>query len=262
MYQLMIVVHVLLGVGIIGLVLMQQGKGADAGAAFGSGTSGSVFGAQGAASFLSRTTAILATLFFTTSLGLAVVNGQQSKAAKADDLMTTPDVQQKAADVPLNSTPAVVPSSLSAPPASDLPPNHSEVNAQPSVALPAVIDTHSSTTDNGLPPPALADKPVETKSPEFQAIKEKTEAAHDKASKTEAHSKHEHKSEDKASDSASEHHDKHDKKHQHEHDVDKKHDTDKKHDADKKHDDKKHSTKHSDQDEEKPHKKSHKDESE
>lgn len=78
MYQVIIIIHVLLGLGVIGLVLMQQGKGADAGAAFGTGSSGSVFGAQGAASFLSRSTAILATLFFTTSLGLAVMNSQQS----------------------------------------------------------------------------------------------------------------------------------------------------------------------------------------
>ncbi len=80
MYQVIIVVHVLLGLGVVGLVLMQQGKGADAGAAFGSGSSGSVFGAQGAASFLSRATAILATLFFMTSLGLAVLNGKQGAA--------------------------------------------------------------------------------------------------------------------------------------------------------------------------------------
>jgi preprotein translocase subunit SecG len=65
MYQVIIVIHVLLGLGVIGLVLMQQGKGADAGAAFGTGSAGSVFGAQGAASFLSRSTAILATLFRT-----------------------------------------------------------------------------------------------------------------------------------------------------------------------------------------------------
>ena len=71
MYQVIIVIHVLLGLGVIGLVMMQQGKGADAGASFGSGSAGSVFGAQGAASFLSRATAILATSFFITSLGLA-----------------------------------------------------------------------------------------------------------------------------------------------------------------------------------------------
>jgi len=87
MYQVIIVIHVLLGLGVIGLVLMQQGKGADAGAAFGTGSAGSVFGAQGAASFLSRSTAILATLFFATSLGLAIVNGHKDTER---DLMATP----------------------------------------------------------------------------------------------------------------------------------------------------------------------------
>ena len=78
MYQVIIIIHVLLGLCVVFLILMQQGKGADAGAGFGSGSSGSVFGAQGNASFLSRSTAILAALFFTTSLSLAVINGQQS----------------------------------------------------------------------------------------------------------------------------------------------------------------------------------------
>ncbi|MGH8549189.1 MAG: preprotein translocase subunit SecG [Methylococcales bacterium] len=73
MYQALIIVHVLLAVGIIALVLLQQGRGADAGAAFGSGASGTVFGAQGSATFLTRLTAALASLFFATSLGLAVV---------------------------------------------------------------------------------------------------------------------------------------------------------------------------------------------
>ncbi len=77
MYQAIIVIHVLLALGIIGLIMIQQGKGADAGASFGTGASSSVFGSQGAGSFLTRTTAILATLFFTTSLGLAVIGGNQ-----------------------------------------------------------------------------------------------------------------------------------------------------------------------------------------
>jgi preprotein translocase subunit SecG len=98
MYQVIIVVHVLLGLGVIGLVLLQQGKGADAGAAFGSSSSGSVFGAQGASSFLSRTTAILAALFFSTSLGLAVLSGHQDEAT---DLMDTPEVEEVFTDLPL-----------------------------------------------------------------------------------------------------------------------------------------------------------------
>ena len=64
------VLHVLAAVCMIGLVLMQHGKGADVGAAFGSGSAGSLFGSTGAANFLSRTTAVLAAVFFATSLGL------------------------------------------------------------------------------------------------------------------------------------------------------------------------------------------------
>lgn len=71
MQTILVVFHLFLALGLIGLVLMQHGKGADAGAAFGAGASGSVFGAQGASNFLSRATAVLAALFFVTSLVLA-----------------------------------------------------------------------------------------------------------------------------------------------------------------------------------------------
>ena len=70
MEVLVIVVHVIAAIGIIGLVLLQHGKGADMGAAFGGGSSGSLFGASGSANFLSRSTSVLATIFFLTSLGL------------------------------------------------------------------------------------------------------------------------------------------------------------------------------------------------
>lgn len=70
---LMIVLQVLSAIGVIGLVLVQQGKGADAGAAFGSGASGTVFGATGSANFLSRTTAWLATVFVACTIVLAFV---------------------------------------------------------------------------------------------------------------------------------------------------------------------------------------------
>jgi len=66
----LLAVHVLIAAALVGFVLLQHGKGADMGAAFGSGASGSLFGAAGSANFLSRTTAILATVFFLTSLGL------------------------------------------------------------------------------------------------------------------------------------------------------------------------------------------------
>ena len=71
MQTVLVVVHLLLAIGLVALILIQHGKGADMGAAFGSGASATVFGSRGASNFLSRTTAILATLFFVTSLALA-----------------------------------------------------------------------------------------------------------------------------------------------------------------------------------------------
>jgi preprotein translocase subunit SecG len=76
-----LVVHVLVALGIIGLVLLQHGKGAEMGAGFGAGASGSLFGASGSANFLSRTTAILAAIFFVTSLGLAFLAVQKPRAS-------------------------------------------------------------------------------------------------------------------------------------------------------------------------------------
>ena len=78
-FSLLLTVHILVALAIIGLVLMQHGKGADMGAAFGSGASGSLFGATGSANFLSRTTGILAAVFFLTSLSLAYVASSKPK---------------------------------------------------------------------------------------------------------------------------------------------------------------------------------------
>jgi preprotein translocase subunit SecG len=98
MYQTIIIIHVLVGLTVIGLVLMQQGRGADAGAAFGSGSSGSVFGAQGSASFLSRTTAVFAFIFFSTSLALAVLGGQ---LGEKKDVMDETEIEQVMPDIPI-----------------------------------------------------------------------------------------------------------------------------------------------------------------
>ena len=73
--------HVLIALAIIGLVLLQHGKGADMGSGFGGGASGSLFGATGSANFLSRATAVLATVFFLTSLGLAYLATNRPKVA-------------------------------------------------------------------------------------------------------------------------------------------------------------------------------------
>ena len=73
MHTILVVIQVLAAIALIGLVLIQHGKGADAGAAFGSGASGTVFGARGSANFLTRATAVCATIFFVVSLSLAYV---------------------------------------------------------------------------------------------------------------------------------------------------------------------------------------------
>jgi len=79
LFSVVLTVHILVAVAIIGLVLMQHGKGADMGAAFGSGASGSLFGATGSANFLSRTTGVLAAVFFATSLTLAYIGSNKPK---------------------------------------------------------------------------------------------------------------------------------------------------------------------------------------
>ncbi len=87
-HTVLLIVHVLAAVGVIVLVLLQHGKGADMGAAFGGGASGSVFGATGSANFLSRSTSVLATVFFLTSLGLAYLATNQS--APSGSVMDAP----------------------------------------------------------------------------------------------------------------------------------------------------------------------------
>jgi preprotein translocase subunit SecG len=98
METLLLVLHVVAALAIIGLVLLQHGKGADMGAAFGGGASGSVFGATGSANFLSRATAILATIFFLTSMGLTWFYAHKGNAKGV--MATQPASQQAPATVP------------------------------------------------------------------------------------------------------------------------------------------------------------------
>jgi preprotein translocase subunit SecG len=111
----LLAVHVLVAAALVGFVLLQHGKGADMGAAFGSGASGSLFGAAGSANFLSRTTAILATVFFLSSLGLtyfASTRGGPKDIMKEGAAPTAPvpaakDAKEnKPADVPQGAAPA------------------------------------------------------------------------------------------------------------------------------------------------------------
>ncbi|MDR0528194.1 MAG: preprotein translocase subunit SecG [Zoogloeaceae bacterium] len=103
LFSLLLTFQLLLALGIIWLVLMQHGKGADMGAAFGGGASGSLFGASGSANFLSRSTAVLATLFFLNSLGLAYVTAKAPKnsgSVMQDAVQSAPSLPLPAVDAP------------------------------------------------------------------------------------------------------------------------------------------------------------------
>ena len=117
---LIIVVQLLSALGVIGLVLLQHGKGADMGAAFGSGASGSLFGATGSANFLSRTTAVLAAIFFITTLTLTYL-GSYKPQTSAGVLGGAPvPASAPAAGASAASAPASAPVASSAP-GSDVP---------------------------------------------------------------------------------------------------------------------------------------------
>jgi len=88
--SLIIVIQVLSALGVIGLVLVQHGKGADMGAAFGSGSSGSLFGASGSSNFLSRLTGVLAALFFACTLGLTYLGSTGRLANSVGVMGSTP----------------------------------------------------------------------------------------------------------------------------------------------------------------------------
>ena len=115
-FQLILIVHILLALGLIALILMQHGKGADAGAAFGAGASGSVFGARGANSFLYKLTASLAFGFFLTSLTLAYLatdddDGVNNQLISIMEQVTTGEVVPS--DVPVVVMPVATESDIS-----------------------------------------------------------------------------------------------------------------------------------------------------
>src|SRR5438045_4207866 len=105
--SLLLAAHVLVAIGICGFVLLQHGKGADMGASFGSGSSGSLFGASGSANFLSRTTAILATVFFVSSLVLTYVYAHKSAPAGVLEnvLKSAPSTPSAPAPAPSGAVP-------------------------------------------------------------------------------------------------------------------------------------------------------------
>lgn len=121
-HEILIIFHVFLCVGLIGLILIQHGKGADAGAAFGSGASGTVFGSQGSSNFLTRTTAILATTFFFTCLTLAyfsIQRIQQQPKSVVDTVQPTTTTTESDIPTPSNENSGLPPAQTASPGGAD-----------------------------------------------------------------------------------------------------------------------------------------------
>jgi preprotein translocase subunit SecG len=128
LFNLIVVVQVVSALAIIGLVLVQHGKGADMGAAFGSGASGSLFGASGSSNFLSKSTAIAAAIFFASTLGLAYFGTSRPQASVGGGVM-------EHVTVPANKAPAgnAVPATAPAAPAAAT----QDVPAAPTAGVPS-----------------------------------------------------------------------------------------------------------------------------
>lgn len=141
LFTIFSVFYVLIAAAMIVLILMQRGDGANAGASFGGGSSGTVFGARGAASFLTRTTGVLAGIFFLLSLGMGMYlshHGVRPSAQQTLGIMAGVGSSAPAASAPTTGAPAVsVPANGSAHPAS-APVQQSEVPAAPAATKPEV----------------------------------------------------------------------------------------------------------------------------
>jgi preprotein translocase subunit SecG len=136
MLTLMLVVQLLSALVMIGLVLIQHGKGADMGASFGSGASGSLFGATGSANFLSRSTAVCAALFFCCTLALAHFSNDRSQASPGTSVLDRAATPSGAASAA--SAPAQIPSGGPAIPAPAVP---APAAPAPAASAPATIPT-------------------------------------------------------------------------------------------------------------------------
>ncbi|MFO7592689.1 MAG: preprotein translocase subunit SecG [Pseudomonadota bacterium] len=129
METVILIIHVLAAISLVALILLQQGKGADMGAAFGSGASSTVFGSQGSASFLTRATAILATAFFITSLSLAYFTNQGVASKSVTESITEKVDSEEPVEEDMPSVPVTpegaaetdMPAADDAPAAADIP---------------------------------------------------------------------------------------------------------------------------------------------
>ena len=156
MYTLLLIVQVALAIGLIGLILIQHGKGADAGAAFGSGASSTVFGARGAGSFLTRTTAILATLFIANSLLLStpLILGDRSAPASVTERFNEPAGERAPAPSDLPDAPTA--------PAGDMP----DAPTAPGDDLPAAPPADSAPASDADETPGDSPVPTQEQTPE------------------------------------------------------------------------------------------------
>jgi len=136
LFNLVVVVQVISALAIIGLVLLQHGKGADMGAAFGSGASGSLFGASGSSNFLSKSTALAAAIFFASTLGLASMGNNRTAAPAGGGVMERMATQGNG--VPANNANNAgnaVPATTA--PSGDAPAPTTGVPAAPTTGVPA-----------------------------------------------------------------------------------------------------------------------------
>jgi preprotein translocase subunit SecG len=155
MQTILVVFHLFLAVGLIGLILIQHGKGADMGAAFGSGASGTVFGSKGSASFLTRLTAGLATLFFITSMVMAYYATQRDDGSVVLDALQ----QQPAAAIEEVQPQTDLPPMPAAPDASAAPTEENQDSAVP-VVPEAVVPAAPATENIETPTASPADEPA------------------------------------------------------------------------------------------------------
>ena len=142
MFTLLLVVQILSSLTIISLVLLQQGKGADMGSAFGSGSAGSLFGATGAANFMSRATKWAAVVFFITTIGLAYVT---NRGTKGQDTGIMQNFSQTAPVAPpVGSAVPGLPSTVAPAPGTSVPVNSvPSVPGAPATAIPGVVPSPS-----------------------------------------------------------------------------------------------------------------------
>ncbi|HHC3555261.1 preprotein translocase subunit SecG [Klebsiella pneumoniae] len=104
MYEALLVVFLIVAIGLVGLVMLQQGKGADMGASFGAGVSGTLFGSSGSGNFMTRMTGILAALFFIISLALGNINSNKTSKGSEWDNLSAPKTEQTQPTAPAQPT--------------------------------------------------------------------------------------------------------------------------------------------------------------